>query len=148
MAHILLNHTERTTKRRVDELDANKLAVELMLPELEFRRKMATMEFLEIRNCYPHASWEVVARRWAQLRPALLTIYDNGLLKIRTAPDGFHYPARPTEPELDLLRQTIESREHLSLSDPPLLIASYFIDEGGGVERVILLTEIEGYFES
>lgn len=143
LAHILLNHTEKTTKRHQDEHDADRLAVELMLPETEFRQNMARLSFLELRNLYSHASWEVVARRWSELRPAVLTIYDNGLLKVRTAPEGLNYPPRPTEPESDLFSQTSEAREHFNLTDPPLSISSYFIDEGKGVERVILLTEVE-----
>ncbi len=147
LAHILLEHTNRTTKRRKDEQDADRFAVDLMLPEPEFRENMAKFDFFELRKLYPHASWEVVARRWIQFRPAVLTIYDNGLLKIRTASEGINYPPRPAQPELKLLRQTIELREHLSLSDPPLQMNSYFIDEGKGVERVILLTEIEEFAE-
>lgn len=114
-----------------------------MLPEVEFRQRMARMDFVQLRQSYQHASWEVVGRRWAQLRPAVLTIFDNGLLRTRLAPPGLVHPPRPTEPELSILRETIEAREHLLVTDPPLTIASYFIDEGKRVERVIILTEVD-----
>lgn len=145
LAHILLKHTNKPTKRIQDERDADELAVELMLPEDEFRSRMAELNFLELRGLYPYASWEVVARRWSQLKPAVLTIVDNGLIKCRIAPPGLNFPPRPTKPELSLLKQSIESREHLFLFQQPLAVSSYFIDEGRGIERVILLTEIEEF---
>jgi hypothetical protein len=44
---------------------------------------------------------------------------------------------------MNLVQQTIETKGNLTQSTPPLILSSFFIDEGRGVERVILLTEIE-----
>jgi len=143
LAHILLGHTTRTTKRIADERDADRLAADLMLPEEEFRLKMSRLDYAELKLEYPHASWEVVARRWAQFRPAVLTIFDNGKLTNRLIPPNLAAPPRPTEPELTAARKTYEDRSNLTFASPPLKISSYFIDDGRGVERVILLTEVE-----
>jgi len=143
LAHILLGHTTKSTKSINDEHSADRMAVELMLPEQEFRFNMAMLDFVELRELYLYASWEVVARRWSELRPAVLTIYDNGILKVRTAPERLAYPHRPTATEMEIVRETIETRTNLFQTDPPLTMNTFFIDEGRGVERVILLTEVD-----
>lgn len=147
LAHILLGHSERTTRRATDEHEADALAVELILPERDFREQMDTLDFLSLRERYEHASWEVVARRWAQFKPAVLTIFDNEKLTSRTIPPGLAAPPRLSQPEWDAIRETYGGKTGLvsaeSIEDGPMLqLQTFFIDDGRGFERVILLTEV------
>jgi len=143
LAHLLLGHPQQPFIEPGIEREADRLAAELMLPEVEFRHLMSGRTFGEVREACPHASWEVVARRWVEFKPAVLTIFDNGTQTSRIAPDGLAYPPRPTPPERALIGKVYAEREHRTAKSPPLTMQAYFIDDGRGIERVILLTEIE-----
>jgi len=116
-----------------------------MLPEEKFRPQMACLDLPALKEAFPYASWEVIARRWAQLRPAALTIFDAERLTCRVVPPTLKAPPRPTEPELELIAATYRAKSHLASSLEPLVMQSYFIDDGRGIERVILLTEVENF---
>lgn len=151
LAHILLGHPLESTLRIEIEREADRLAAELMLPEVDFRQQMRRRTLPELKDAYPHASWEVIARRWAEFRPAVLTIYDRFAgctekLTARTAADGFGYPPRPTTSELKIITTAFTERTHQSAETDSLVLQAYYIDDGRGVERVILLTEVKDYF--
>ena len=146
LAHILLDHSKAKTITYEMEQEAERLAGELMLPADDFRLLMGELELSQLRMHYPHASWEAIARKYAELRPAVLTIFDNDRLTYRKGPEGFTFPPRPTPPEMEIVRQCHDDRNHTSTQTDNLIINGYFVDEGQGVERVLLLTETIDYF--
>ncbi len=144
LAHILLGHTDIQMINPEMEREADASAVELMLPIAEFRQAMKEMDIPALKERFPHASWEVIARRWINERQAVLTIYDNGRLTGRYAPEDMAFPARPGAAEIDLVRECSEKRQHLRRGADEtegLDLQAYFVDDGRGVERVLLLTE-------
>jgi len=145
LAHILLGHSLRTTRRPSDEFEADRLAAELMLPEAEFKPLALQFDLAETKARFPHASWEVVARRWAEFRSAVLTIFDNGKQTNRVIPPGLTAPIRVSDVEYRVIRRCFEEAQSSDVSAPPLNMRAYYINDGRGVERVILLTEWEGY---
>ncbi len=144
LAHLLLGHTETDSISREMEREADEMAAELMIPIDEFRQAMKEMDVFSLKEKYPHASWEVVARRWANERPAVLTIYDNGRLTGRHGPEGLTFPPRPCTAEVELIRECCEKKQHLSRNvteTEGLDLQAFFVDDDRGVERVLLLTE-------
>ena len=144
LAHILLKHQEQNRISREMEFEADALASKLILPEKQFRESMQTLDIPELKEKYHHASWEVILRRWAKERQAVLTIYDNGCLTRRIGPDKLAYPLRPLPPEVEIAEECWKMKEHLSRqvgSEITLHLRAFFVDEGRGVERVLLLTE-------
>jgi hypothetical protein len=97
-----------------------------------------------LKERFPYASWEVIARRWASERPAVLTIYDNGKFTGRYGPGELKFPPRPSAAEVELIRKCYTGKRHLvesTGSDVGLEMHAFFVDDGRGVERVLLLTE-------
>ncbi|MBM3326472.1 MAG: ImmA/IrrE family metallo-endopeptidase [Calditrichaeota bacterium] len=143
LAHILLGHTQQNHLRADIEREADRLAVELILPEAEFRQAMQNKTFLEIKACNPQASWEAVARRWAEFRPAVLTISDNGKITARCAPESLQYPPRTVSSENAIIARSFKFKSHQTDNIDRLNMQAYYIDDGRGFERVILLTEFD-----
>ena len=141
LAHYLLDHPASDKLTPEMEREADELAAELMLPEADFQQAMAGHDLPRLKELYPHASWEAIARRWAQFRPALLTIYDNKRLTSRCGPEGLNFPARTTPPEMDVVRDCYREKKHIVRQVEILVIRGYFIEEIPGRKRVILLTE-------
>jgi hypothetical protein len=144
LAHILLGHTEVDVINEENEREADKLAAELLIPKDEFRRAMRETGVDGLKERFPYASWEVIARRWASERPAVLTIYDNGRLTGRYGPGELKFPPRPSAAEVELIRKCYTEKKHLAESTGGgvgLDMHALFVDDGRGVERVLLLTE-------
>jgi len=142
LAHILLGHLESEVITRRMEWDADRKAAELMLPTEEVLLLIGSSDLTEINERFPHASWEAVCRRWAEFKPAVLTIFDNRCLTGRWGPEGLAFPRLPTASENAAVRQCYERRGNVAFRVENLDIQALFVDEGRGVERVILLTEI------
>ncbi len=142
LAHILLKHPESETISREMEWEADRLAADLMLPVEEFRPLIGITPFDQIKERFPHASWEAICRRWAELRPAVVTIFDNGRCTSRWAPEGFSYPTKATKVELELVNECYDSKTAISSQIDCLAMQAIYIDEDRGVLRVILLTEL------
>jgi len=171
LAHVILGHQPQPVTPET-EREADELTVELMLPAAEFRAAMRRIKNQDkahllldtfplildtipsdqtsalplLKETFPHASWEAIARRWAEFKPAVLTIFDNGLVTRRFAPPELAHPHNPTLAELNTARQCWESRTHLTATNDELTIQAYFVDDNRGVERVILLTEPANQF--
>jgi hypothetical protein len=144
LAHIILGHTESDIFHSEMETEADELASELMLPRDEFRNNMKRMDLIRLKEKYSHASWEVIAHRWADERPAVLTIFDNNLLTNRYAPKGLSCPSQPTQPEIEMIQECSNIKENIIrtiANGITLHLQVFFIDDGRGVERVLLLTE-------
>jgi len=143
LAHVLLCHTGESLHTPEQEREADELAGELMLPEAGFRAPARREGLDALKGMFPHASWEVLARRRIRFRPAVLTIFDAEKLTTRQAPEGFAFPPRLTEPEREIVRRCYAGKDHLHSEAGGMMLEAYFVDEGLGVERVILLSEVE-----
>ena len=144
LAHVLLGHQKVNRITPEMEWEADELAAELMLPIDQFRSAMISHDIPALKDMFPHASWEVIARRWAKERQVVLTIYDNRKLTGRYGPEETAFPSRPTDPEVELIRECYEAKQAIKCTtegEIKLDLQAYFIDEGRGVERVLLLTE-------
>lgn len=141
LAHILLGHSADSISRE-NEKEADEYAAELMLPESEFRPLVYDLSLADLKEAFPHASWEVIARRLIRFNPAVLTIYDDKKLTCRGAPEGYAYPAKTTKPELELIKNCYNFCTHLDNELDGLMMYGYYIDEGRGVKRVLLLTRV------
>jgi len=150
LAHIILGHSSAGRLDSVQsgkifleqEKEADKLAVELMIPPEGFKLMARHSDLREVKQHYPHASWEVVARRWCEVHNAVLTIYDNGKMTRRVAPDGLVFPRIPTAPEKELFRTILSEQRETELATNELIINGYYIKEDSEVLRVILTTRI------
>lgn len=143
LAHILLNHSSSNTVSYEQELEAEHLAGEIMVPTAEFRKLMHSLDIPELVEHYPHASWEVICRRWAQIRPAVLSIFDNEQLTYRRGPENFAFPLQPTEKELCIVKDCFSERTYREVIDENgVRYKCFFVDSGSGVRRVLLLSEV------
>lgn len=141
LAHILLDHSADNISRE-NEKEADEYAAGLMLPEEEFRPLVNSLTLEELKESFPYASWEVIARRILRYNPAVLTIFDDKKLTYRGAPEGYTFPVKITKPELDLIRRCFALCTHLGDEFEGLMMRGYYIDEGRSVKRVILLTRV------
>jgi len=66
VAHILLGHSGEVGEN--EEREANRLASELLLPAMEFA-PAANLGLRELKEIFPHASFEAIARRPADAFP-------------------------------------------------------------------------------
>jgi len=141
LSHILLGHTDSGVISKKQETEADELASELILPENQFYPKAKKSDLSELKELFPHASWEVIARRRVHFRPAVLTILDNENLTSRGAPEDYNFPMRISEIEQSLINKTYLECQHFKKSADDLYLESYYIDENPDFKRVILLTE-------
>jgi len=147
LAHHLLKHAHYQplddAELQEQENDANKLAAELLLPEDEFAPH-SQQTLSELKSIFAHASYEVIARRRLHFYSGLLTIYDNNKMTARISPDGWNQPPGLCPTEKLALDQCYRDRAEVTLRMDGLAVEATFIDEGRGVERVILFAEPEG----
>ncbi len=142
LAHLLQGHGKPESPVTMqDERDAHHQAQDLLLPPETFRPDTYRFSLTELKKRYPQASWEVIARTRVRHRPGVLTIFDNNKRTVRTAPQPLHFPS-----ELHSLEQ--EVKQFLNANNPitqrsgdGLQVEGVFIDEGRGVERIILITD-------
>jgi len=141
LAHIILGHSLDSISRQ-NEKDADEYAAELMLPETDFRPLVNSISLVELKETFPHASWEVISRRLIRYYPAVLTIFDDRKLTYRGAPDGYAFPVKPTKQEWNLVGKCFDQCCHMNDEAGELIMSGYFIDEGRCVKRVLLLTRV------
>jgi hypothetical protein len=149
VAHLRLGHAAKIPRddaeEREQESDANRLASELLLPEEDFRPYLfSTLK--ELKETFPFASHEVLARRRQTFRPGLLTLFDNDRLTSRTAPEGWNVSRLLFPIEQEAIRQLTDcpaSKCEVLLERDGLKVEATFVDEGRGVARVILFMEGE-----
>ena len=144
LAHRLLHHQVQDVLSEEMEREANMMAAELLLPGDTFRRDAMMYQLDRLKELYPQASWEVIARARLALIPAILTILDNGKRTLRIAPDGFQFPYRLMPVERTVFKHCFEHRDHFSQQQGAVHTHGFFVDSGSNVLRVILWTEIEG----
>lgn len=146
LAHFLLGHHQDLppddAEERRQEAEANRLAAEILLPKDQFAA-VACQPLAKLKRAFPHVSHEVIARRRIRFRPGLLTIYDNGKLTARIAPDNWNVPAQLFPLELRALKECLASKGEIEIREEGISVEGTYVDEGRGVVRVILFTESE-----
>ncbi len=142
LSHIILGHQSHKVVTEDAEKEADQYASDLMLPASEFRQLMAQLDLHELKEHYDHASWEAIGRKWAEMRPAVLTIFDNGMYKYRGGPAGSSFPIQITPQELSVVNICSDNHCNYNLEVNNLSIHGYYVDEGRNFERVLILTEV------
>ncbi|MCB2213054.1 ImmA/IrrE family metallo-endopeptidase [bacterium] len=137
-AHVLLDH--RGDLSPDEEFEANKLASELLLPDPPFS-DLAYQTLRELKDAFPHASFEAIARRRLQFVPGVLTVMDNGKVNRRVTSDKFNAPLMITPAEKEALTQCMNLRKDIDINGNEIRLHATFVDDGRGVERVLLLVE-------
>ena len=146
VAHSMLQHQAELpiddAEEREQELAANRLAAQILLPEGEFR-PLAHFSLLALKQTFPQASHEVLAKRRLTYRPGLLTIFDNGRLTARLAPEGWNIPGQFFPLEQEAMKACLSKKEEVVMESEGMRIEATYVDEGRGVVRVILFVEGE-----
>lgn len=139
LGHIILGHSSEPTPD--DDLEADRFAAELMLPEVDFIPDSRGMNLEKLKKSYPHASWEAIARRCIRFHPAILTIFDGEKITVRLGSPELNFPLTPTKEEIAVSEECCRRKEHFSEDFNTLSVNAYYIDEGMGVVRVILISQ-------
>lgn len=146
VAHLRLKHHENlprdNTEEREQEAEANRMASDLLLPEKQFV-PLVHHSLLELKQAFPFASYEVLARKRLRYRPGLLNIFDNGKKTARLAPDGWNIPAQLFPIESEGFKECLKSKNGVTLEREGMKLEATYVDEGRGVVRVILFLEGE-----
>ena len=137
-AHILLGHRDEISEE--EESEADQLASELLLPEAPFSEN-AHLTLRELKELFPHASFEAIARRRLQFISAALTIVDNMKLTRRLMSDDFQAPPRPVTPEWKAIQRSYEEHTDIEQIRGGLLFRTTYVDDRRGVARVLLRVE-------
>jgi IrrE N-terminal-like domain len=137
-AHLILGHSGDL--QRAEEQEANFLASELLLPDPPFS-DFATQSLRELKEAFPFASFEALARRRMQFIPSVLTIMDNGQISQRLHSDEFAAPNRVTPPERAVLDQCMSNRDDLTVDGEDVRLHGTYVDDGRGVVRVLVIVE-------
>lgn len=141
LAHHILHHSAQEILSMEMEREANKLAAELLLPPESFRKDAAIYSLDELKELYPQASWEVIARSKLAVVPAVLTIFDNGKRRFRIATDSYRFPKYLMPLEKSVFEYCLLHQTNHKAYDDIMKVRGYFIDTGEGVQRVMLWTE-------
>lgn len=144
LAHLLLKHG--SAERHIttsDENEAHELAQDLLLPPEPFRADVHRLSLPELKDRYPQASWEVIARTRLRYRPGIVTIFDNDHRTLRTAPPPLTCPPHLLPLEQSVKQTLSASHPSASAKDGDLFVEGVFVDDGQGVQRIILIAESE-----
>jgi len=141
LAEIILYDNNELT---IDEKHkmANNMAAEFLMPGIDFKKALFRSDLYELKKLYSNCSHEAIARRMLNFIPQVLTIFDNRAIYTRIASESINFPSSPAKTELEVAEKCYQTRNKHEKIQENLKITGYFIDEGRGVERVILLTEI------
>ena len=121
---------------------SNLIAADFLMPEDEFKKDIQNNDLKQLKKKYKNCSYEAIARRILKFIPHVLTIFDNKKKYIRIASDSINFPSAITQIEQEVVERCYQTENHHEKKEDNLMIKGYYINEGKGVERVILLTEI------
>ncbi len=138
LAHIVLGHSAKPSDDEEREADA--LAAETMLPQRDFIPDSHELNLSRLKEIYPQASYEVLARRCLQFHQAVLTIFDQERLSTRIGSAELAFPVQPTKEELSVMKECYRHKENFSSDMKKMKIAGFYIDLGLEVVRVILIS--------
>lgn len=136
-AHILLGHNGELQPE--EELEANRLASELLLPGEEFA-PIAHLPLRKLKTAFPHASFEVIARRKLAWTDAAITVVDDGAVTRRFQAESFAAPPEPTSLEWGVISKCYREQSDISERDDDIVLNATYIG-GSSVERVLLIVE-------
>ena len=139
LAHIILGHPSLPSDE--EEREADRLAAELMLPQRDFIPDSKGLELDKLKELYPHASYEVIARRCLQFNMGVLTIFDHQQVTSRLGSEGMNYPPSPAAEELQMMERCYSEKKKNSLISENLNITGYYIDRNKDIPRVVLITQ-------
>jgi hypothetical protein len=133
-----------------DEYGAWAVARRLLCPDRPFMLHVRAMawDIARIKPLYPWASWELLARRLADRKAAIITIVD----KPPNCPEHQHcrlwstwlhtdYGPKPFDVEREAIEQAFATHEHVYLRGNR--VAAYFVANDEGWQRVILICAAE-----
>ncbi len=124
---------------------SNLMAVSLLLPRGWFHKDAEALEFElpSLKDRYPTASHEVIAYRMLDVKPLIVSIFDNGRLYRRKS----SYPVRVqgTYPaEMECLESVSGSGKRVTLKDDTLSVTGWPVFRNNW-KRVILKTELNDF---
>ncbi|MFH0882287.1 MAG: ImmA/IrrE family metallo-endopeptidase [bacterium] len=137
-AHILLGHNDGVAPD--EEAEANQLASELLLPHGDFAPD-AWRSLRELKEVFPHASFEAIARRRLAYIRGVLTIVDDGNVKRRLVSEDFAAPPQPTSLEWDVIDRCYREKGDIEHSGEGLHLHACYVDTGRNVVRVLLTVD-------
>ena len=120
---------------------SNTMASDMLLPEEQFKNDSKTLDLFQLKEMYPHASYEVIARKALKYKNSVLTIIDNRQKTLRAGSEGLAFQQNLMPFEKDIIEMCYKNKDKVTESNFEARCESYYIDEGRGVERVILFTE-------
>jgi hypothetical protein len=130
-----------------DEVAADYVAAVLLCPERPWKRDVRAMRWdLERLRAEYGVSWELAARRIADVRGAIVTIVDEGEISARLQSPWLHQPYTSTvEPfERAMIAEAALTREHVRRSD---LCVAWHIEGEDGWRRVIVVVGVDEFDE-
>ena len=139
-AHILLGHTGEVEAD--EEFQANQLASELLLPHESFAPH-AWRPIRELKELFPHVSFEALARRKLMYCEGVLTILDDGRVTRRLNSEGFAAPPQPIAEEWALIERCYVEKQDCTSQLENLSLAATYVDSNPQILRVLLLVEAE-----
>jgi len=114
-----------------------------LVPDEPFKKDVHAFDLYELKEMYPQASFEVIARRTLAFKKAVLTIFDNHCKTLRIASEGINYPHLLLPEEKETINRAYESQGFIKEIKDNIITNGYFIEEENGIKRVIMLTEID-----
>jgi len=136
----LYNDSTLTTMEK--HMQANEYAAELLLPESEFKAAVHSYNLFELKELFPEASHEVIARRLIKFIPAVVTILDNKNITSRFASSGINYPSAPSKEEINVIERCYEREILIEVATDTFEMNGYFLNEMNGIKRVITILEL------
>ena len=137
-AHVLLGHGGEVEED--EEHQANQLASELLLPHEEFA-PLSHHSLNELKEFFPHVSYEALARRRLAYQPGVLTVVDDGDVRYRIASEDFNAPPTPTAPEWNLIRKAYDLKQECVLNIEGFLLHATYVATNPAIPRVLLIVE-------
>ncbi len=121
---------------------ANKLAAEFLVPEKIMRDAAHINDLFELKEIFPEASYELIARRLCDYIPVVITIFDNRLITARFASPGMNFPVNPSKAEIGVLEKCHKKETNIKEHHDLFRIAGYYLKEVNGIRRVIIILEL------
>jgi len=122
---------------------ANRMAAEFLLPDSTFGALALTKNLHELKQEFPNVSYEVIARRLPYFRPVVVSILDNLRVTSRFGAPNINYPRKISEIEMKTARISYETRKTVTLSEPPLEVTGYYLEEINSIVRVFVIAEVD-----
>ena len=122
---------------------ASKMVAEFLLPDETFGASALTKNLHELKQEYPHVSYEVIARRLPYFRPVVVSILDNLQVTSRFGAPTINFPREISEIEMKVARISYETGKTVTLSEPPLEVTGYYLEEINNIVRVFVVAEVD-----